>query len=91
MFKVLAYVGAVWAIVIIVILLMLAVSPAMDQIAGQSANEIALSANSSQVPGIEGAIRSYSVWKWGLPVLLGLGVTGWIFYKNREELRRRNG
>ena len=68
---------------------MLAISPAMDEIAFQSADDIALTGNSTELPGIEGAVRSYSVWKWGLPVLLGLGASGWVLYKNREELRGR--
>jgi len=89
MFKVIAYLVGIWAIVIAVILLMLAVSPAMDDIAAQSADEIALTGNSSELPGIEGAVRSYSVWKWGLPVLLGVGLSGYVLYKNREEMRRR--
>ena len=89
MFKVVAYLVGIWAIVIVVILMMLAVSPAMDEIAFQAADEIALTGNSTEIPGIEGAVRSYSAWKWGLPVLLGLGASGILLYQNREELRRR--
>lgn len=87
--KVLLYMAAIWAIVIIVILLMLAISPAMDEIAAQSANDIAAAGNMTQIVGVEDAVRSYPVWKWGLPVLLGLGASGIVLYQNREELKRR--
>ncbi len=89
MLKVVAYFIAIWVIVFVVILLMLAVSPAMNEIAETSANEIALSGNSSDLPGIEGAVRSFPVWKWGLPILLGIGATGIMLYENREELKKR--
>lgn len=89
MFKVVGYLIGIWALVGLIIIMMLAVSPAMDEIASQSADEIAASGNMSQIVGIESAVRSYPVWKWGLPVLLGLVATGYILYKNREELRRR--
>ena len=86
--KVIVQLAGVWTFIIIIILIMLAVSPAVDEIATTTADEIA-SQNNTGIIGIEDAVRSYQIWKWGLPVLLGLAVSGWILYKNREELRRR--
>jgi hypothetical protein len=90
MTKVLFYLGGIWVLVIIIILLMLAVSGPMDTIAQNAASDITAieaSANASVV-GLSSAINSYPVWKWALPVIFGLICTGWVLFKNREELRR---
>lgn len=88
MFKVIAYLVGIWVIMFVIIGLMLATSSGMNDIASQSATAIAASGNMSQMPGIQKAVESYPVWKWGLPVLIGIVLSGIVLYQNREELRR---
>lgn len=86
MIKVVLYLVAIWVIVIVIILGTTMLSPATNDIAKQSADTMA-AGNMTGIVGVENAVRSYAVWKWFLPVLLGLGLSGWVLYKNRDELR----
>jgi hypothetical protein len=87
MFKVIGILLLIWAVVIGSEFLVAAMSHDMNVIVVQGVNEMAATSNLSNYPGIEGAWRSFSVWKWFLTPVIGLILTGYILYKNREELR----
>jgi preprotein translocase subunit SecG len=86
--KVVLYLIVIWVIVALLILGITLVSPAMNDIAETSANVMA-SGNMTGIVGVEDAVRSYAVWKWFLPIFIGVVLSAIVLYKNRDEVFRR--
>ena len=67
--------GAMWAIIILVYVLMTVLMPAMNELSSLASTDIQASANTSQMPGIVGAVESSPVWLWFIPGGIGIVVT----------------
>ena len=86
MLKVIGLLFGIWCVVVLALFLMTTVSHSMNEIVSTAADEIAASGNMTEIVGIENAWRSFPVWKWFLPPLVGLIATGVVLYQNRSEV-----
>lgn len=89
MAKVITMMVVVWGIIIASLIIMAGMSDGVNDIAFQAAAEIAASGNMSQQPGILEAVNSFPVWKWAIPPVVGIVISGGILYKNRAEVFNR--
>lgn len=68
-------IGAVWAIIIFAYIIMAVTMPAIGELSSLASTDIQASANTSQMPGIVGAVESAPVYLWFIPGGIGLIVT----------------
>lgn len=91
MFKVVGTLVLIWASIIGIIIFFAMTSDTMNTIVHQGVVEMAATSNLSNYPGIEHAWESFPVWKWFLPILIGLILTGIVLFKYREEQKAMGG
>lgn len=67
--------GGMWVMIILVYILMTVFMPAMNELSSLASTDIQASANTSEMPGIIGAVESSPVYLWFIPGGIGLVVT----------------
>lgn len=91
MLKVVAGLIIIWGVVIASLIFMATLSDDMNEIVTIGVGEMQAVSDLDNYPGIQKSWESFPVWKWFLPPIIGLLLTGYLLYKNRDELPGRSG